>query len=279
MYAILGRKGLVVLTGEAGTGKTTLLVKAMHQLPKAKLHCSIILNPTLTPSEFLELALLDFGVTQVPASKAQRIWLLQDLLLQSRHDNKTVALIVDEAHKLSPEVLEEIRLLGNFELSNDKLLQIVLIGQKELATVLNEPGLRQLKQRIAVRLSIQPLSRNEVPEYIEYRWTTAGGRVPAPFAADAMEMIAEASRGIPRLVNSICDNALLTAFAEGRSAVELSDVTSALSDLDLLVNASLLGRGPGVVVSAVHRDHLDTSRGRRVQLRANDPVFPSAREH
>lgn len=250
-YAILARKGFVVLTGDAGTGKTTLLAKALHQLPKSQLHSSVILNPTLTRSEFLELALLDFGVPEVPASKAQRLWLLQDLLLRSRRENKAVALIVDEAHKLSPQVLEEIRLLGNFESADEKLLQIVLLGQPELAALLNEETLRQFKQRIAVRLSIQPLSRVEVHEYIVYRWTKAGGRSAPPFDAEAMGAIAQASGGVPRLINSICDNALLTAFAEGVSTVTLDHVLSALSDLDINVDrgSPLHGRSP--MISAV----------------------------
>lgn len=238
-YAILSRKGLVVLTGEAGTGKTTLLVKTLKHLPAAQLLSSVILNPTLKPSEFLELVLLDFGIAEVPTSKAQRIWILQELLMKSRREKKTVALIVDEAHKLSPQVLEEIRLLGNFEASGEKLLQIVLIGQPELATVLNQHDLRQFKQRIAVRLSIQPLSPHDLLDYIRFRWTTAGGGTTVPFDGGALSTIAQASRGIPRLVNSICDNALLTVFAEGRSRVEAADVNSALSDLDLLVSGGL----------------------------------------
>src|SRR5690242_4121621 len=157
-YSLLQRKGFTVLTGDVGTGKTTLLSRILRFLPSSQLQFSLIVNPTLTPAEFLELALLDFGLTEVPESKAQRLWLLQNLILQGQRQGKVSALIVDEAHKLSPEVLEEIRLLGNFEEAEQKILQILLVGQTELDQVLERPDLRQLKQRIGVRLSLGPLT-------------------------------------------------------------------------------------------------------------------------
>src|SRR5438874_1818745 len=157
-YAILQHKGFVLLTGEAGTGKTTLLSRVLRSLPASRFQFSLILNPTLTPAEFLELALLDFGIADVPSSKAQRLWKLRALLLEGQREGKVLALVIDEAHKLSIEVLEEIRLLGNFEEADQKLLQIVLVGQGELDQVLNREELRQLKQRIAVRLCIGPLT-------------------------------------------------------------------------------------------------------------------------
>ena len=146
-YAILQRKGFVVLTGDAGTGKTTLLARVLQFLPPSQLQFSAIFNPTLTTSEFLEHVLMDFGVTDVPVSKTQRLRKLENLLLQGQRDGKVSALIVDEAHKLSVEVLEEIRMLGNFEDAEQKHLQILLVGQSELARTLNREDLRQLKQR------------------------------------------------------------------------------------------------------------------------------------
>src|SRR5713226_7632059 len=200
-YAILSRKGFVVLTGDAGTGKTTLLTRIFQSIPSTRVRFSVVLNPTLTPAEFLELALLDFGITAVPASKAQRLILLQQFLIEASEKKQTAVLVVDEAHKLPPDVLEEIRLLSNFELADAKLLQIVLAGQTELGDVLNRQDLRQLKQRIAVRLSIQPLSRVGVEHYIQHRWQKAGAAKPHPFESEAVDRIAEFSRGIPRLVN------------------------------------------------------------------------------
>jgi hypothetical protein len=176
--------------------------------------------------------LLDFGMRDIPSSKAQRLWKLQNLLLQGQREGKVSALIVDEAHKLSPEVLEEIRLLGNFEEADQKLLQIILVGQTEFDEILNREDLRQLKQRVGVRLSIGPLTPPEVGQYIRHRWLRAGGTQP-PFSANAIADIADISRGVPRLINSVCENALTLAFAEGSSLVEPRHVQSAAADLRL----------------------------------------------
>lgn len=231
-YAILQHKGFIVVTGEAGTGKTTLLSRVLQSLPANRLQYSLILNPTLTSSEFLELALLDYGMTDIPASKAQRLWNLRTLLLEGRREGKVTALIVDEAHKLSTEVLEEIRLLGNFEQADQKLLQIVLVGQGELDDILNRDDLRQLKQRIAVRLLLGPLGVQEVGQYIRHRWSRAGG-TDSPFSAEAVAGIAKASNCIPRMINSLCDNALIQALADGKSTVSRDHVRAAAVDLQL----------------------------------------------
>src|ERR1700733_161482 len=174
-YAILDRKGFLALSGMAGAGKTTLLAWVLQKLPVSKVQSSVILNPTLTPNEFLEMTMLDFGIPEIPESKAHRLWLLQKFLLKGQREDKVSVLIVDEAHKLSPEVLEEIRMLGNFEEAEQKYLQILLVGQSELDEILNRADLRQLKQRIGVRLSLAPLARKEVGEYIRHRWLRAGG--------------------------------------------------------------------------------------------------------
>ena len=239
-YAILNGKGFVVLTGEAGTGKTTLLVKVLQSLPAERLQFSAILNPTLNPSEFLEMALLDFGVTDVPTSKARRLWALQNLLFQGRQQGKASALIVDEAHKLNSEVLEEIRLLGNFERADHKLLQIVLIGQSELEQNLDRDDLRQLKQRIALWLRIEPLCVAEVGEYVRFRWETAGG-TGLPFSTEAIATIGEASFGIPRVISSLCDNSLMLAFGEGESAIERRHVLSAAAEMKLKLEPDISG--------------------------------------
>src|SRR5215471_16448953 len=180
-YAILQRKGFAVLTGEAGTGKTTLLRAVLESVPASKAHFSLLVNPTLSPSEFLEMVLLDFGIAEIPASKAQRLMSLDQFLLQAHRENKGAVLIVDEAHKLPPDVLEEVRLLTNFETARSKLLQIVLAGQSE------RDDLRQLKQRVAVRLAIRPLTAAEVEQYMRHRWMKAGGTSLLLFGADAID--------------------------------------------------------------------------------------------
>jgi general secretion pathway protein A len=233
-YAILDRKGFLVLSGMAGAGKTTLLAWVLQKLPVSKVQSSVILNPTLTPSEFLEMAMLDFGIQDIPASKAHRLWALQKFLLKGLREDKVSVLIIDEAHKLSAEVLEEIRFLGNFETPDAKLLQVVLLGQSELDKLLSRPDLWQFKQRISVRLSLQPLGANEVVDYIRHRWTVAGGEQPAPFSSDAVANVAKWSKGIPRLINSICDNALVQAFAECSRTVSAEHVLMASRDLLLV---------------------------------------------
>jgi general secretion pathway protein A len=202
-----------------------------NRLPADRVESSVILNPTLTATEFLESVLLDFEIPEVPTSKAQRLWKLHDFLARTHHQNRYAVLVIDEAHKLSHEVLEEIRLLGNFESAADKFLQILLLGQSELDDVLNRQDLRQLKQRIALRLYIDPLSAEEVRDYVRFRWAKAGGREAPPFTQDALTGIMQWSYGIPRIVNSICDSALLMAYGDESPLVGLNYVRAAVTNL------------------------------------------------
>jgi general secretion pathway protein A len=224
--AIVQRRGLTVLTGDAGTGKTTLLARVLQFLPASQLQFSVILNTTLTPSEFPKLALMDFGVTDVASSKAQRLCKLRNLLLQGQREGKVSALIVDQAHKLSPEVLEEIGRLGDSEESEQKSLPILLVGQSELDGILNRENLRPLKQRISLRLSLAPLAPTQVGEYIGHRWRRAGG-TEHPFSTKAVEYVACASGGNPRAINALCDQALMSAFAERSLRVQCRHVREA----------------------------------------------------
>jgi general secretion pathway protein A len=233
-YAILDRKGFLALSGMAGSGKTTLLSWVLQKLPRAQVQSSVILNPTLTRDEFLEMAMLDFGISDIPASKAHRLWILQKFLVKGKEEGRVSVLVIDEAHKLSSELLEEIRLLGNFECAEEKLLQVVLIGQSELDDILNRPDLWQFKQRISVRLSLQPLGADEVQHYIQHRWRVAGGQNGSPFSPDAIKNIAKWSQGIPRLINSICDSALISGFADVATSVTGEHIESAARDLRLI---------------------------------------------
>ncbi len=233
-YGLLDRKGLLVMLGHAGTGKTTLLAKAIQTVPSGSMEFAAVQNPTLTPTEFLEAVLLAFGIREVPASKPQRLALLQGRLLDLYTDGTIATLLLDEAHKLNPEALEEVRLLGNLEHRGEKLLQIVLAGQEELRAVLNRSEMAQLKQRVAVRLSLEPLSPPEVAQYVRHRWTSAGGADNLPFPPAALEHVARFSQGIPRLVNVICDTALLMACGERSMRVEARHVIDSCVDLDLV---------------------------------------------
>jgi len=232
-YAVLERKGFVVLTGDAGTGKTTLINSVFTRLPAERVESSIILNPTLSVSEFLESVLLDFDIQDVPASKAQRLWKLQEFLARTHHQGRYAVLVIDEAHKLSHEVLEEIRLLGNFESASEKFLQVLMLGQSELDNHLNRHDLRQFKQRIGLRLYIDPLNASEVQQYIRFRWAKAGGHDSPPFTPDALSGVVQWSQGIPRLINSICDSALLMAYGDESPLVGLNYVRAAAVNLAL----------------------------------------------
>ncbi len=232
VYGVTERKGFMVLSGEAGTGKTTVLRVVADSLPN-EVEFSYILNPALTPDELIEHMMLDLGIDDVPQSKARRMFRLGQLLASRHQESKVSALIVDEAHKLAPEVLEEIRLLTNFETDTEKMLQIVLVGQTELSELLNRSELRQLKQRVALRFKVQPLTPAEVGQYVAHRWSRAGGGSETPFTAEALEMLTAYSEGIPRLINSLCQNALMICFAAEMRAVGPEQIREAASDLEL----------------------------------------------
>lgn len=234
-YGALDKKGFVVLSGEAGTGKTTLLRRLLELAGSAGARCSVVFHPLLTADEFLELLLINFGVRDVPLSKAQRLFKLEQVLLETHRAGRTAVLIVDEAHKISHEIFEEIRLLTNFETAQEKLLQIVLSGQPELGGVLNHPDLWQLKQRIAIRVNLEPLTPEEVRQFIDHRWNFAGGQLPVPFSKEAISLIELCSQGIPRLINSLCSNGLLQAMGRDSESVSGDDILQVILDLDLPV--------------------------------------------
>jgi general secretion pathway protein A len=232
-YSVSRRKGFAVVTGDAGTGKTTLLRTLLQSLGGDICHFSMVVNPTLTRSEFLEMILFDFGLKEIPAGKARQLVQLGDFLRERHRAGGVAAILVDEAHKLSPELLEEIRLLTNFETSDGKLLQIVLAGQNELDEILDAPGLRQLKQRIACRLRVSPLHASQITSYLRFRWTQAGGRNDLPFDEDSIDYLGLFSGGIPRVINAISDNALLIAFVEQSHEVLPEYIIEAAKDLAL----------------------------------------------
>jgi len=221
-YGVRRHKGFVVLTGEVGTGKTLLLRCLLQLFKQSKdVAYAYVYNSRLSPTEFLQYVVSDFGL---PASGKNKSELLLDLghFVISRGSKKlTTVLIVDEAHHLSAEILEEVRLLTNLETTDDKLLQILLVGQPELDRKLDSVGLRQLKQRIALRARLDPLDGNETTGYIERRLQIAGANSHAStlFPAQTIAAVYRHSRGFPRLINTICENALIAAFAKQMRSV------------------------------------------------------------
>ncbi len=213
IYGVRSRKGFIVLTGEVGTGKTTMLECLRDYLDSQRIEFAFVFNSRLTPGQFFEMVAYDFDLQCDRKSKTDVLFALNTLLLEQTERGRTAVLIVDESHNLDWEVLEEIRLLGNLENRQGKLLQIILAGQPELDRKLDAPNLRQLKQRIVLRCTLTPLTRQETHEYVEARLERVGMPEQKIFSADMLDEIYVRSRGIPRLINAICDNLLVTAFA------------------------------------------------------------------
>ena len=239
-YGIETRKGFIVITGEAGTGKTTLLRRLMRSV-EATVHTAFIFNTHLDFTELLRLVLNDLGV---PNSSQDRLTLmaqLNDYLIEQLHEDHIVSLLVDEAQDLSDEMLEELRLLSNLETDRAKLIQIVLMGQPELERKLDQPQLRQLKQRVAVRCRLAPLRGDEVALYINSRLQTVGYEGRELFDLGSVQKIALYSKGIPRLINVICDNALLIAYATSKTTVSAKIIDDVARDLQLMEPSQVKG--------------------------------------
>jgi general secretion pathway protein A len=233
-YGLFSAKGVTVLIGEAGTGKTTLLHAALGSERCRNVTCVYLNNPTLTREEFIETLSLRFGLSShAGASKAALIDELERVLRERRASGQITALVMDEAQSFSDELLEEIRLLANTETSTEKLLPFVLAGQPELKDRLNQAGLRQLKQRVTLRCEIGRFTQQETAAYIAHRIRTAGGEASRLFTREAVMLIHERSGGIPRTISVICDNALLTGLALERQPVDSAVVLEVARDFDL----------------------------------------------
>jgi type II secretory pathway predicted ATPase ExeA len=222
-YGLSSAKAITVLIGEAGTGKTTLVRAALESEPCRHVETVYLSNPALTPQDFVRLLAMRFGLEPKAAeSKALFLDQLEPLLRKKRAAGTITALVVDEAQCLSIELLEELRLLANVETSTEKLLPLVLTGQPELHARLNDPALRQLKQRVALRCEIAPFELPETAAYIATRVASAGGDASGLFTREAVSLIHQYSRGIPRTISVLCDNALLNGMALGRGCVDQS---------------------------------------------------------
>jgi len=240
-YGVRQHKGFVVLTGEVGTGKT-LLLRCLLQLLKLSQDVSFayLFNSRLSATQFLQSVVSDFGLPASGKNKSELLLELCNYVLSRGLKKLTTVLIVDEAHHLSTDILEEIRLLTNLETTTEKLLQVLLVGQPELDEKLDSIGLRQLKQRIALRSRLEPLNATETKEYIEKRLHVAGANSSATtlFPAETIQSVYRYSRGTPRLINTICDSALLNAYTRQMRYVTPEIIDGIVEDLRLDVVVS-----------------------------------------
>jgi general secretion pathway protein A len=233
VYAVRSRKGFVLLTGEVGTGKTTLLHSLLSQLDR-ETAAAFIFNPRLEPLDFFRMLFEEFGIEQPCHTKAEYLLALNRFLIERLEKDQPTLLIVDEAQNLSAEMLEEIRLLSNLETPTSKLLQIMLVGQPELADLLAKPELRQLRQRIVLRHALRPFTREEMEHYVEERLRLAGYTGKALFTNKALDELFRVTEGTPRLINIVCDGALLLGFGRDRATLDADAIREVARDLALI---------------------------------------------
>ncbi len=231
LYGVRERKGFVQLTGEVGAGKTTLCRAMLEQL-NGHYATALILNPVLRPDELMKAIAIEFGLDVKGMDRLETVAAINNFLLWQVEQGKDAVLIIDEAQDLTEELLEQMRLLSNLETDDRKLLQIVLMGQPELRQRLNSPSLRQLRQRITVRYHLLPLRRSEVRQYIEHRLEVSGGKDALLFTKPALWRIYRYSRGIPRLVNAVCDKALLAGFVNQTNRLDYRVIGVAIRELE-----------------------------------------------
>ncbi|MDA8736720.1 AAA family ATPase [Opitutales bacterium] len=234
-YGIEEKKGFIVLTGEVGCGKTTLCRKLLEELD-ANDQCdtALLLNPKVSETQLLKGIMKELGEESRARSKSDLLDKMNDILLQRIELGREIVLIIDEAQNLSFDVLEMLRMLSNLETYDQKLLQIILMGQPELNIKLKEKRLRQLRQRVLVHYDLQPLNVAEVQLYIAHRLSLAGSNGQPQFTPRAMKKIAKASLGIPRMINNLCDKALLASYIRNGNNVSWWDARKALKDINRL---------------------------------------------
>jgi len=219
LYGIDSHAGFIAMIGEVGTGKTTVLRTLLTQLDPEKYRSALIFNPCLSGEQLLASICREFGVTPDEGQNFGYLDTLNLFLLDQHAAGRTVVLVIDEAQNLAPDVLEQVRMISNLETVRDKLIQIILAGQPELNDVLNRHDLRQLSQRIAVRCRLTPMGMRDTEEYIRHRLKVSGSRIPGLFSSGAVRRIYRFSRGVPRLVNIVCEQALVLAWTRESSRV------------------------------------------------------------
>jgi general secretion pathway protein A len=241
VYAVRARKGFVVLTGEVGTGKTTLLHALLGQLDP-EMPSAFLFNPRLEPLDFFRVLFDEFRIDTPCRTKAEYLLSLNRFLIDQLKENRTALLIVDEAQNLSPEMLEEIRLLSNLETPTSKLLQIMLVGQPELDAMLDRPDLRQLRQRVVLRHHLRPFDEAELAAYVDERMRLAGYTGKGVFKRSALTRLHEVTGGVPRLVNVLCDGALLAGYTREQATLDAGAIDEVARELHLLNEAALNGQ-------------------------------------
>jgi general secretion pathway protein A len=246
-YGISARKGFTVLTGEVGTGKTTLLRRALSSFSGRKVSTAFVFNPRLDVLDFLEFVLTDFGMVPATRTKSGMLLQLNRWLIERFRMEETCVVVVDEAQNLSWELLEEIRLLTNLETSSEKLLQIVLSGQPELEEKLRHPSVRQLRQRVSLWCRTQALTESQTHAYVAERLRIAGASWSL-FSLEALDLIHRASRGIPRIINLLCEHSLIVAYVEQVEQVTATIVEGVAAELELevqpfMLSSAVIGNG------------------------------------
>ena len=232
IYGIRSGKGFVMLTGEVGTGKTTLLHSLLSQLDSST-SSAFVFNPRLEPLDFFHMLFAELGIEGLCQTKADYLLRLNEFLIERLEKGESTVLIIDEAQNLSADLLEEIRLLSNLETSTSKLIQIMLVGQPELKDMLARPELRQLRQRIALRHHLRPFDERETHDYVEERLRRAGYAGKNVFKRKAMREIYAVTAGTPRLINVVCDSALLLGYSRDQATLDGADIREVAQDLEL----------------------------------------------
>jgi general secretion pathway protein A len=259
-YGIQSRKGFVLLTGEVGTGKTTLINKLLEWLRLQQVATAFIFNSRLNTAQFLDYMMADFGIPCDSKDKSQILLRLYNWLLDRYRAGETAVLIVDEAQNLTEEVLEEIRMLTNLETFTEKLLQIVLVGQPELEEKLRQPQLRQLRQRLSLRAKTHELTLTETKAYVQQRLRIAGSNGQDIFDPEAVVSIHRYANGIPRVINLLCEHCLVSAFVDQQNVIMPAVVDNVARDLDLADNMAVRAMMPPAAAGQEKFDLVDTLR-------------------
>ena len=234
LYGIECRKGFIVLTGEVGCGKTTICRSVLNNLPGTT-HSAMVFNPSLTATQLVRSILLDLGLDPKGRDKLVHIAQLNRFLLDCLEKSENVTVIIDESQNLDPKLMEQVRMLSNLETDQHKLMQIILAGQPELKERLQQPDLRQLRQRVMVHCNLEPLSTMETALYIQHRLNVAGATNRITFSNDAVEQIHQRAQGIPRQINTLCDRSLLAAYVRRDHQIIGTDVKNAINELSSVI--------------------------------------------